>query len=118
MSKQDDEFYTDLQKQLDKDFPNEGLTLDNSMLKFQLQNRTKERDEARAELEKLKAVKPFGYVLTYLRDGYDWPELWSDEVYPDEGYALDAKDTIDLDDRDFITVMSIFPLEIDTPDAG
>lgn len=45
----------DLEARLDAEFPIEGMRLDISTLRFQLANRTKERDEARAQVEALQA---------------------------------------------------------------
>lgn len=46
----------DLEARLDAEFPIEGMRLEISTLRFQLANRTKERDEARAQVEALQAA--------------------------------------------------------------
>lgn len=51
-----DDYYRALEAQLNAEFPIETMRLDISMLRFQLETRTKERDAARAERDALKVV--------------------------------------------------------------
>lgn len=86
------EYYRDLEARLDAEFPIEGMRLDISTLRFQLDNRTKERDDARA-----------GYVVAI--DGDDAIGVLP-QVHPD---VETAQEVVVLGDGR--TVYALLPLE-------
>lgn len=81
-----------------------------AQLKQHIETLTDEIGRARAAL--LLHAQTEGYVLMWLPPGHEWPQIWGEEIYPDMGYALDAKDAEAREYRGLLTVMALMPLQL------